>query len=155
MGRFVKNPKIDGGALTVEIPHVSTAQRPAGRTGQIIYNTTTSTYQSFIGSQWYNISTAAGTKTITIDNFQGDGSTTVFGNGSGNTLDGSTAASLSFSVADEEDILVFIGGVYQIPDTNYTVSGNQITFGSAPPQNDGASNDHIITIIHGLHKLGE
>ena len=58
-------------------------------------------------------------------------------------------------VADEEDIVVFIGGVYQIPDTNYTVSGNQITFGSAPPQNDGASNDHIITIIHGLHKLGE
>jgi len=48
-----------------------------------------------------------------------------------------------------------VGGVYQIPDTNYTVSGNQITFGSAPPANDGASSDHIITIIHGLHKIGE
>jgi len=155
MGRWVKNPKIDGGALTVEIPQVTTSQRPAGQNGQLIYNTTTSTYQTFIGSQWYNVSTAAGTKTITIDNFQGDGSTTVFGNGSGNTLDGSTAASLSFSIADEEDVLVFVGGVYQIPNTNYTVGGNTITFGSAPPGNDGQSNDHIITIIHGLHKLGE
>ena len=118
MGRFVKNPTVDkAGALTVEIPQVTTAQRPAGQNGQIIYNTTTSTYQTFIGSQWYNVSTAAGTKTITIDNFQGDGSTTVFGNGSGNTLDGSTAASLSFSIADEEDVLVFVGGVYQIPNT--------------------------------------
>jgi hypothetical protein len=155
MGRWVKNPKIDGGALTVEIPHVTTSQRPAGKNGQIIYNTTTSTYQSFIGSQWYNVSTAAGTKTITVDTFQGDGSTQTFGNGVGNTLDGSTAANLSFSVADEEDILVFIGGVYQIPNVNYTVSGNTITFGSVVSANDGISNDHIITIIHGLHKLGE
>ena len=156
MGRFVKNPTVDkAGALTVEIPQVTTAQRPAGQNGQIIYNTTTSTYQTFIGSQWYNVSTAAGTKTITIDRFQGDGSTQTFGNGSGNTLDGSTAANLSFSVNDSSDILVFIGGIYQTPETNYTVSSNQITFGSAPDPIDGNGNVNVITIIHGLHKLGE
>jgi len=156
MGRFVKNPTVDkAGALTVEIPQVTTAQRPAGQNGQIIYNTTTSTYQTFIGSQWYNVSTAAGTKTITIDKFQGDGSTQTFGGGSGNTLDGSTAANLSFSVNDSSDILVFIGGIYQTPETNYTVSGNQITFGSAPDPIDGNGNVNVITIIHGLHKLGE
>jgi len=155
MGRFVKNPKLDNGALTVGIPQVTTAQRPTGQNGEIIYNTTTSTYQTFIGSQWYNVSTAAGTKTITIDRFQGDGSTQTFGNGSGNTLDGSTAANLSFSVNDSSDILVFIGGIYQTPETNYTVSGNQITFGSAPDPIDGNGNVNVITIIHGLHKLGE
>ena len=155
MGRFIKNPRIDPGALSLEIPKVTTAQRPAGQNGQIIYNTTTSTYQTYIGAEWYNVSTAAGTKTITIDRFQGDGTTVTFGGGSGNTLDGSTAANLSFSVNDSSDILVFIGGIYQTPETNYTVSGNQITFGSAPDSLDGNGNVNVITIIHGINKLGE
>jgi hypothetical protein len=155
MGRFVKNPKLDNGALSIGIPQVTTSQRPTGQNGEIIYNTTTSTYQTFIGSQWYNVSTAAGTKTITIDRFQGDGTTVTFGGGSGNTLDGSTAANLSFSVNDSSDILVFIGGIYQTPETNYTVSGNQITFGSPPDSLDGNGNVNVITIIHGINKLGE
>ena len=156
MGRFVKNRELEQGALSVEIPQVSTAKRPAGQNGQIIYNTTTSTYQGDISSAWHNISTAnSPLGTVTIDKFQGDGSTTIFGNNKGNTLDGSTQANLSFSVTDEEDILVFVGGVYQIPDTNYTVSGNTITFGSAPPGDNGVDNSHIITIIHKLNAFGE
>ena len=154
MGRFVKNPEIGRDGLGVTIPNVTTAQRPAGVNGQLLYNTTTSTYQSYIGAAWYNVSTAAGEKTITIDKFQGDGTTVTFGAGAGNTLDGSTAASFSQTVNDATDIMVFVGGVYQLPATNYTVSGQQITFGSAPPTNDGATNGHIISIIHGLHKLG-
>ena len=154
MGRFVKNPDIGRDGLGVTIPNVTTAQRPTGVNGQLIYNTTTTTYQSYIGSAWYNVSTAAGEKTITIDKFQGDGTTVTFGAGAGNTLDGSTAASFSQTVNDATDIMVFVGGVYQLPATNYTVSGQQITFGSAPPTNDGATNGHIISIIHGLHKLG-
>ena len=155
MGRFVKNPEIGDNAFGVTIPNVTTAQRPSGTNGQLIYNTTTSTYQSYIGAAWYNISTAAGEKTLTIDRFQGDGTTTVFGSGAGNTLDGSTAASFSVTVTDVSDIVVFVGGVYQVPTTNYTISGNQITFGSAPPANDGATSGHVITVIHNLHKLGE
>lgn len=155
MGRFVKNRELEHGATTVEIPQVTTANRPAGQNGQIIYNTTTSTYQGYIGSQWYNLSSAAGEKTLIIDKFQGDGTTTVFGGGSGNTLDGSTAATLSVSPNSSSDIMVFVGGVYQTPETNYTLSGGQITFGSAPPANDGATNGHVITVVHNLHKLGE
>ena len=155
MGRLVKNRALDNGALTVQIPSVTTAQRPSGQNGELIYNTTTGTFQAY-DNGWANISTAnSGLGTITIDKFQGDGTTLTFGNNQGNTLDGSTQANLSFSVADEEDIIVFIGGVYQIPDTNYTVSGATITFGSAPPADNGVDNSHIITIIHGLNKLGE
>ena len=155
MGRLVKNPEINDGALTVKIPTVTTDQRPTGINGDIIYNTTTGTFQAY-DNGWANISTGnSALGTVTIDKFQGDGTTVTFGNGSGNTLDGSTAANLSFSVADEEDILVFVGGVYQIPDTNYTVSGTTITFGSAPPADNGIDTSHIITIIHGLNKLGE
>ena len=154
MGRHVKNRQLEPGSTTVEIPSTTTANRPTGQDGQIIFNTTTSTYQGYIGSQWYNISSAAGEKTLTVDKFQGDGSTTVFGNGSGNTLDGSTAASLSVTPTDATDMAIFIGGVYQVPGTHYTYSGGAITFGSAPPANNGVDSAHIIAIIHNLHKLG-
>ena len=155
MGRFVKNPKIGDNASGITIPNVTTAQRPSGTSGQVVFNTTTSTFQAYISSAWYNISSAAGEKTLTVDKFQGDGTTTVFGSGKGNTLDGSTAATLSVTPTDASDMIIFVGGVYQVPTTNYTYSGGEITFGSAPPANDGATNGHIISVIHNIHKLGE
>ena len=155
MGRFVKNPLVGDNAFGITIPSVTTAQRPSGANGQIVYNSTTSTYQVYNGAQWYNVSEASQEKTLTVDTFQGDGTTVVFGGGSGNSLDGSTAATLSVSPSSSADIMVYVGGVYQTPETNYTLSGGQITFGSAPPANDGSTNGHIITVIHNLHKLGE
>ena len=158
MGRYVKNPEATQGQ-TLAIPQVTTANRPGGKNGQIIFNSTTSTYQAYNGAQWYNISEASRQKTITIDRFQGDGTTTTFGNGVGNTVDGSTAATFSVGVSDATDIMVFVGGVYQVPTTNYSISGSgttaTITFGSAPPANDGSTGGHIVTIVHGLDKLGE
>ena len=154
MGRFVKNPVLTQGS-SVEIPSVATADRPAGANGKIIFNTTTSTYQVYNGSQWYNVSEASREKTLVVDKFQGDGSTTVFGGGKGNTLDGSTMATLSVVPTDATDMVIFVGGVYQIPTTNYTYSGGEITFGSPIPTNDGVSNGHIVTVIHNVHKLGE
>ena len=155
MGRFVKNRQLEPGATTVEIPQVSTASRPSGQNGQIIFNTTTSTYQVYNGADWYNVSEASREKTIAVDLFQGDGSTTVFGGGKGNTLDGSTAATLSTVPTDATDMAIFIGGVYQVPGTNYTYSGGEITFGSVVPANNGVDSAHIIAVIHNLHKLGE
>ena len=158
MGRYVKNPEATQGQ-TLEMPQVTTANRPSGKNGQIIFNATTSTYQAYNGSEWYNISEASRQKTITIDRFQGDGTTVTFGNGAGNTVDGSTAATFSVGVSDATDIMVFVGGVYQVPTTNYSISGSgttaTITFGSAPPTNDGSTGGHIVTIVHGLDKLGE
>ena len=158
MGRYVKNPELTQGS-TIEIPSVTTAQRPAGKNGHLIYNTTTSSYQIYNGAAWYNISEASKEKTITIDRFQGDGTTTTFGNGAGSSIDDSSTATFSVGVSDATDILVFVGGVYQVPTTNYSISGSgttaTITFGSAPPGNDGATSGHIITIVHGINKLGE
>ena len=55
MGRFVKNPEATQGQ-TFKIPEVTTANRPGGKNGQVIFNTTTSTYQAYNGAQWYNLS---------------------------------------------------------------------------------------------------
>ncbi len=126
MGRYAKNPELTQG-FTVEIPSVTTAQRPSGENGQILYNTTTSTYQVYNGNAWYNISEASRQKTITIDRFQGDGSTTVFGNGAGSSIDDSSTATFSVGVSDATDIMVFVGGVYQVPTTNYSISGSGTT----------------------------
>jgi hypothetical protein len=159
MGRHAKNRVLEPGATAVEVPQIETADRPTGKNGQLIFNTTTSTYQVYNGAEWYNISDASRQKTITIDRFQGDGSTTVFGNGAGSSIDDSSTATFSVGVSDATDIMVFVGGVYQVPTTNYSISGTgtaaQITFGSAPPGNDGATGGHIVTIVHGLAKLGE
>jgi len=161
MGRNVKNFSIKStGATALGVPDATTEQRPTGADGQIVFNSTTSTFQGYIGNAWVNLSTsgdgASGEKTLTIDKFQGDGTTTAFGGGSGNTLDGSTVANLSVTPGDASDMAIFIGGVYQIPDTNYTYNSGTgvITFGSAPPANNGSDSGHIIAIIHNLHKLG-
>lgn len=161
MGRNVKNFSIKStGATALGVPDATTEQRPAGQNGQIVFNSSTSTFQGYIGNAWVNLSTsgdgASGEKTLTIDKFQGDGTTTAFGGGSGNTLDGSTVANLSVTPTDASDMAIFIGGVYQIPDTNYTYNSGTgvITFGSAPPANNGSDSGHIIAIIHNLHKLG-
>ena len=159
MGRFVKNPLIGDNAFGVTIPNVTTAQRPSGVNGQLVFNTTTSSYQVYNGSGWFNVSEASKEKTITIDRFQGDGTTVTFGNGAGRSEDDSSGATFSVGVSDPTDLLVFVGGVYQVPTTNYSISGSgltaQITFGSAPPTNDGATSGHIITIVHGINKLGQ
>ena len=157
MGRLVKNRELDNGALTVKIPSVTTEQRPSGANGDLIYNTSIPSFQVYQNG-WVNVSSGnSGLGTVTVDKFQGDGSTTTFGGGVGNTLDGSTAANLSFNVANEEDVMVFIGGIYQTPTTNYQIvgSGTQIQFGSAPDPIDDNGNVNVIAVIHGLNKLGE
>jgi len=161
MGRNVKNFSIKTtGATALGVPDATEEQRPTGETGQIVFNTTTQTFQGYIGNSWVNISTggtgASGEKTLTIDRFEGDGATTVFGGGSGISIDGSTAANLSVTPTDATDMVIFVGGVYQIPGTNYNYNSGtgQITFGSAPPANNGSDSGHVIAIIHNLHKLG-
>lgn len=141
MGRLLKNRALDGaGALAVNVPEVTTDQRPTGVNGQLIYNSATGTLQAY-DSGWFNISTAnSAPATITQDSFNGDGSTTAF--------------TMSLSVTDQQDILVYIGGVYQIPGTNYSVSGTTITFGSAPPADNALDNSHIITVLHGFDSIG-
>ena len=46
------------------------------------------------------------------------------------------------------------GQTVQINGTGF-LAGATITFGSAPPADNGIDNSHIITIIHGFNKLGE
>lgn len=132
VGNFLKNRRV-GTDRAVVIPSGSAAARPNNPTfGSLRFNTTSGNMEVFNGSVWITM-TIEGLTSVSVDTFTGDGSTTVFG-------------SMTNQVDNETDVLVFVGGVYQIPETNYTVDGSyDITFIVAVPVNVP------VNIIHNLN----
>lgn len=129
MGYFVKNRQFQSGSTGMVIPTGSTATRPdAPVFGLMRYNTDSGLIEFFNGSVFQNLATSGGIN-YTVDSFTGDGSQTVF--------------TMSETETNADEIIVFVGSLYQIPVTNYTVDGSyDVTFTSAPP--DGVP----INVIH-------
>jgi hypothetical protein len=123
MGYFVKNRRLQSGSSGVVLPAGGSALRPdAPRFGLIRYNTDLGAVEFFNGSAFVQLG-AAGAITYTVDNFTGDGSTLTFG-------------PLSAAVSGDDQVIVFVGSIYQTPTTAYTITGgglDDITFTSAPP----------------------
>lgn len=120
MGYFVKNRRLQSGSSGVVLPTGSTSQRPDYPTfGLIRYNTDSGYVEYFNGVIFQNLSTS-GSVSYNVDDFTGDGSTTVF--------------TMSEPESIAEQVIVFVGSIYQQPTTTYTVDGGyDITFTSAPP----------------------
>lgn len=129
MGYFVKNRQLQSGSTAVQLPTGSSATRPdAPVFGMIRYNTDLAAVEFFNGTVFESLATSGGIN-YTVDSFTGTGAQTIF--------------TMSIQVSNAEDIIVFVGSLYQIPVTNYTVDGSyDITFTSAPP--DGVT----INVIH-------
>jgi hypothetical protein len=129
MGFYVKNRRLQSGSTGVVLPTGSSATRPEYPTfGMIRYNTDLGFVEFFNGTIWNTLS-AGGSISYTVDDFVGNGSQTVF----------------TMSVAESlvQNIMVFVGSIYQDPATSYTVNGGyDITFTSAPP------NTVPINVIH-------
>lgn len=120
MGNWVKNRLLESGSTSVVMPSGSSATRPdAPVFGQFRFNTDVGLIEFYNGIVWSTLS-AGGSIAYTVDDFVGNGVTTVF--------------TMSVQEATAQQIIVFVGSVYQIPVTNYTVNGGfDITFTSAPP----------------------
>ena len=120
MGYYVKNRQLQSGSTGVVLPTGSTSQRPDNPTfGLIRYNTDQGQIEYFNGSVFQYLAVTGGGQN-TVDTFYGDGTQTVF--------------TMSQTETSETQIVVFVGSLYQIPVTNYTVNGGlDITFTSAPP----------------------
>jgi hypothetical protein len=129
MGYFVKNRRLQSGSSGVVLPTGSAANRPENAAfGMIRYNTDSGLVEFYNGSSWASLSTG-GSITYTVDDFVGDGSTTVF--------------NMSVAESTATQLIVFVGSIYQDPATAYTVDGGyDITFTSAPP------NTVPINVIH-------
>lgn len=130
MGYFVKNRGVGRSPDGAGIPTGITANRPLVPTsGLLRFNETTLLLEYYNGTNWASITTP-GTVDITVDNFTGNGIVTTF--------------TMSQVENRNEQILVFVGGVYQIPTTVYSVSNTDLIFTSAPPL--GAT----ITVVHNI-----
>ena len=129
MGYFVKNRRLRSGSSGVVMPTGSSAQRPiVANFGMIRYNTDVGLVEFYNGSVWNTLSTG-GSISYTVDDFEGNGVQTIF----------------TMTIAEDvaENIIVFVGSIYQDPATSYTVNGGpDITFTSAPP------NTVPINVIH-------
>ena len=119
MGYLLKNRQFQSGSTGMVIPTGSSATRPdAPVFGLMRFNTDTGFVEYFNGSIFQSLQATGGVN-YTVDNFTGDGVTTNF------------TMSISEPAADE--VIVFVGSLYQIPTTNYTVTNYSIDFTSAPP----------------------
>ena len=129
MGTFLKNRKFQSGSSGMVIPTGSSATRPdAPVFGLMRYNTDTGLIEFFNGRIFQSLTVTGGIN-YTVDTFTGTGSQTVF--------------TMSIAESNADDLIVFVGSLYQIPVTNYTVDGGyDITFTSPPP--DGVP----INVIH-------
>ena len=132
MGYYVKNRNLQSGSSGVVLPAGGSATRPlAPKFGLIRYNTDSAQIEFFNGSIFVTLSNAGGIA-YTVDQFTGDGSTTVF--------------TMSIEEDSETQIIVFVGSIYQDPSSAYTVNGGfDITFTSPPPEAEPISVIHSAT----------
>lgn len=115
---------LDIGSATdaVHVPVGTTAQRPGSpAAGYFRYNSTTGEFEGYTTS-WGSIGGGSGSFSTNI--YAGDGSDTTF--------------TLSSAPSSENNLMVFIDGVFQAHDS-YSVSGTTLTFSEAP------ANGRVIT----------
>jgi hypothetical protein len=112
---------ISGSSDAVRLPQGNTAARPGAAVGIIRFNSQTGQYEGCQdGSTFVNFAIAGDAPTFTKETATGDGSTTTF-----TSFFGSAPENVN-------NVFVYIDNVFQEPTENYTVSGTNITFTSAP-----------------------
>ena len=122
IGNASPDVSLDLGSNTdsIHVPVGTTAQRPGSpAAGYFRYNTSLSQFEGYTDA-WGAIG-GGGTNTFTTDSFTGNGSTTAY--------------ALSQAVASEDNLLVFIEGVFQQQDAySIATSGGvtTLTFSTAP-----------------------
>jgi hypothetical protein len=131
MGYFVKNMRVGRKPTGPAIPVGDTADRPSDpAVGTIRYNADAGSYEFWNGTNYITLA-ARGEVGLVVDTFTADG------------INGTFVMTEDASSASQ--ILVFVGGVYQIPITNYSiVNNNELQFIVPPPV------DNLINVIHRL-----
>ena len=93
-----------------------------------------------------SLTTDAATDTLTIASTGGSGGGTVTIQRNNYTGDGSTVAySVSSTVISENNIQIYLDGVYQDKD-GFTASGTTVTFGTAPPATTAIEIMHYVAV---------
>jgi len=119
---------LDIGSATdaIHMPVGTTAQRPTGAAGYFRYNSDLGQFEGYT-DEWGSIAGSGGASAMEQQIFAGTGSQTDF--------------TLTTAPATENNLLVFIDGVFQAQDS-YSVSGTTLTFSTAPV------SGRVITVYH-------
>jgi hypothetical protein len=124
MGRFARNRKLerDTAATAVRPPvGASTLRPPSPVDGLFRFNTDNTVMEVYYNSVWNNVA-KEGVSIVAKDQFTGATGVTQF------------TMTYSYANGREAQVLVFVGGVFQVPGTAYTFNGTTtITFATAPP----------------------
>ena len=101
-----------------------------------------------------SLTTDAATDTLTISSTGGSGGGTVTIERNNYTGDGSTVAyGVSSTVVSENDIQIYLDGVYQDKDT-FTATGTTVTFGTPPPTGTAIEIMHYVA-VNGVVEVDE
>jgi hypothetical protein len=115
------------GTDSIKVPVGTTAQRNGSPTaGMFRYNSTTGEFEGYT-TEWGAIAGGGGNGSYTTDIFT--------------ATSGQTAFTLSASVSNENNLIVFVDGVFQAQNT-YSVSGTTLTFAT------GIVVDRVVTVYH-------
>ena len=131
---------LDIGSSTdaIHMPVGTTAQRPSSpAAGYFRYNSDDGQFEGYT-TEWGAIAGSGGASAMETNNFTGDGSTTAF--------------TLSSTVASEDNLIVFIEGIYQNKG-DYVASGTTITFTTAPVNGRRIVVQHILSSVAGNSTL--
>ena len=135
MARLLKNPDVAQGALGVRLPIGSSTLSDTPVDGVVRFNSTNSKVEFYYNGSWNQIA-KIGTVNIVKDTFTTANATTYYG-----------PMTYSYTAGNEANVVVFVGGVYQQPSTNYTFVGN--TYIALSPTN--GEYGQTITVIHNLN----
>ena len=135
MARLLKNPDIAPGSLGVRLPIGSQSLADAPVDGVVRFNSTNSKVEFYYGNNWNQIA-KIGTVEIVKDTFTTANATSSYG-----------PMTYSYTSGQEANVVVFVGGVYQQPSTNYSFNGT--TSISLSPTS--GEYGQTITVIHNLN----
>ena len=139
MARYLKNTQLKGGSYSVQLPLGTNTLGPDSPiSGQIRFNQTTNKIEFYYNNTWNQVA-KIGTVQVNVDQMY--------------TADGVNqyTMSQSYLTGQESSVLVFVGGVQQIPTVNYTFSSGEISNQLyLQPSTSGDANQPII-VIHNLN----
>jgi hypothetical protein len=137
MGRYLKNSSTSVGyAFRLPLAGTSGPEPSNLIDGMIRFNTSTNRVQYVYNNDWKDIASVGN---VMIETQEEIGNNT------------STNFTMTNAVANATDVMVFIGGVYQQPGVNYTISGPEIVFTSPPPAPDLPNSPNKIVIIYNFN----
>lgn len=136
MARFLKNEQITTASSAIRLPTGTSAIRPDSPVdGQLRFNTTLSKIEMYFNGIWNSVA-KIGSVNVVQDTFTTANATINYG-----------PMTYTYSAGQEANVMIYVGGVQQIPGTNYQFQGNAYV---ALNPTDGTAGQ-TITVLHNFN----